>query len=39
MAGAVGVADLTGALRPVLVVLVFWLAELLVLYHLVYALI
>jgi len=38
-AGAIGVADLTGALRPVLIVLIFWLAELLVLYCLARALI
>ena len=38
-AGAIGVADLTRALRPVLVVLIFWLAELLVLYRSAYALI
>jgi len=30
--GAIGAADLTGALRPILVVLIFWLAELLALY-------
>ena len=39
MAGAIGVIDLTRALRPVLIVLIFWLAELLVLYYLVYTLI
>jgi len=39
MAGAVGVADLTRALRPVFIVLIFWLVELLVLYRLAYALI
>ena len=38
-AGAIGVIDLTWALRPVLIVLIFWLAELLVLYRLAYALI
>jgi len=37
--GAVGVIDLTRALRPILIVLVFWLAELLVLYYLAHALI
>ena len=37
--GAVGAADLTGVLRPVLVVLMFWLAELLALYCLARALI
>jgi len=39
MANAVGVIDLTGALWPVFIVLIFWLAELLVLYYLVCALI
>jgi len=39
MAGAVGVADLTRALQPVLIVYIFWLAELLVLYRLVRTLI
>ena len=37
--GAVGVADLTRALWPILIVFIFWLAKLLVLYHLAYALI
>jgi len=37
--GAAGAADLTGTLRPVLIVLVFWLAELLALYCLARALI
>ena len=36
---AIGVADLTRAPWPVLVVFIFWLTELLVLYRLVYALI
>jgi len=35
----IGVVDLTRALWPVLIVLVFWLVELLVLYHLARALI
>ena len=38
-AGAIGVVDLTGALWPVLIVLIFWLIELLVLYCLARALI
>jgi len=37
--GAIGVADLAGALWPVLIVLIFWLVELLVLYRLAYTLI
>jgi len=36
---AVGVADLARALWPILIVLMFWLAELLVLYRLARALI
>jgi len=39
IAGAIGVIDLTRALRPILIVLIFWLAELLVLYCLAHALI
>jgi len=35
----IGVADLTRALRPVLIVLIFWLVELLALYRLAYTLI
>jgi len=37
--GAIGVVDLTKALRPVLIVLIFWLAELLALYYLAHTLI
>ena len=33
MVGAIGVIDLTGALWPVLIVLIFWVAELLALYR------
>jgi len=36
---AIGIADLTRALWPILIILVFWLAELLVLYRLAYTLI
>jgi len=36
---AIGVADLTGALWPIFIVLMFWLVELLVLYYLARALI
>ena len=39
IAGAIGVADLTRALRPIFIVLIFWLVELLVLYHLAHTLI
>jgi len=37
--GTIGVADLTRALWPVLIVLIFWLVEFFVLYRSAYALI